>query len=86
MEGYFLTKEEMFKPSMSYNSSLLLSFPLTLWIRKTCPFINRIHNVGKIYRTYVSFYSFVGMWEWRCRTYNFIKTTYDISLNSHISL
>jgi hypothetical protein len=27
-----------------------------------------------------------GMWDWRCRTYNFIKTTYDISLNSHISL
>ena len=25
-----------------------------------------------------------SMWEWRCRTYNFIKTTYDISLNSHI--
>ena len=26
------------------------------------------------------------IWELRCRTYNFIKTTYDISLNSQISL
>ena len=26
------------------------------------------------------------IWEWRCRPYNFIKTTYDISLNSQISL
>ena len=27
-----------------------------------------------------------GMWEWRCRSYNFIKTTYDISSNSQHSL
>jgi len=31
-------------------------------------------------------FTFFRMWEWRCRPYNFIKTTYDISLNSHISL